>query len=191
MRSAVSQAGTAAQTAGNVASGYGANASTIGSQLVPFETRQLTNPAGYSQQDLGAMLTQGLAGAGGATSGIQGLAGKMGMTTRNPMGFSAALDAASRNRAKAAAGTAEGIAARNAGVKLNQQNEAANTLSRLYGTDVAGQNEAMRNQTGDINAEVNASNSGWMQNLLKTMQTLSGGAQGAGSLMKGMAALGA
>lgn len=172
MRSAVNQAANAANTAGNVAAGYGANASTISSQLVPFETRQLTNPAGYSQQDIGAMLTQGLAGAGGATSGIQGLAGKMGMTTRNPMGFSAALDAASRNRAKAAAGVGEGIAARNAGVKLQQQNEAANTLGRLYGTDVGAQAENLRNQTGDINAQTNASNSGWFQNLTGMMKAL-------------------
>lgn len=174
MRSAVTQARNAANTAASSAAGYGAGAAGISSNLVPFETRQLTNPAGYSRQDIGAMLTNSLAGAGGATAGIQGLAGKMGATTRNPMGFTAGLDAASRNRAAAAARTSEGIAAQNANVKLQQQNAAANTLSRLYGTNVGAQTSQMGQQASDINSMVNASNSGWLQNLNSTIRTMTG-----------------
>ncbi|MGA8529253.1 MAG: hypothetical protein WB622_06025 [Acidobacteriaceae bacterium] len=182
MRSAVSQAGNAATTAANTAAGYGAGASTIGSALVPYEARQLTNPAGMSQADIGAQLTAGLAGAGGATSGLQGAASKMAATTRNPMGFSAGLDAASRARAAASARTSEGIAANNADVKLQQQSDAARTLGSLYGTDVSGQNAAAGQQANDINAQVNASKSGWLQNMLDTISTISGAAKGAGSM---------
>ncbi|MFP5230769.1 MAG: hypothetical protein ACLGXA_24395 [Acidobacteriota bacterium] len=187
MRSAVNQAQNAATTAGNTASGYGAGASTISSTLVPFESRQLTNPSGMSQQDIGAQLTAGLAGAGGATAGLAGAANKDAATTRNPVGFSAALDAASRNRAKAAASTSEGIAANNANVKLNQQQTAGDILGKMYSTDVSGQNQASSQIAPDINAQVNASNSGWLQNLLKTVSTIGGAAGGAGQLMTGLA----
>ena len=132
-------ANNAATTASNTAAGYGAGASTIGSALIPQLTRQLQNPQGYSQQDIGSMLSSGLAGSGGATAGLNGAAGKMGMTERNPNGFSAALDAAARTAGKTNAGISEGISAQNAGVKLNQQSQAGDLLSKLYGTDVSGQ----------------------------------------------------
>jgi hypothetical protein len=103
------------------------------------------------------MLTAGLAGAGGATSGLQGAASKDAATSRNPNGFSAALDAAAMQRDKAAASTSEGIAANNANVKLQQQNDAGNVLSRMYGTDVSGQNSASGQIANDANAQTNAS----------------------------------
>lgn len=137
MRSAVSQASDAEKQAAVTAGQYGSTAAGIGANVIPFATRQMTNPTGYSQRDIGAQLTSALAGAGGATSGLTGAADKMSQTTRNPMGFSAALDQAARDRAKAAASTSEGVAAKNADVKLQQQNQAMNTLSGLYGT--AGQ----------------------------------------------------
>jgi hypothetical protein len=93
----------------------------------------MTNPTGMSQRDIGAQITQGLAGTGGATAGLTGAAGKMGMDTRNPMGFSGALDAAARSADKGNAMVGEKIAANNADVKLNQQNTASGDLSRLYG----------------------------------------------------------
>lgn len=190
MRSAVNQASNAANQASSTAAGYGAGAGTISSTLVPFESRQLTNPSGMSQQDIASQLTAGLAGAGGATSGLAGAASKDAATTRNPMGFSAALDSAARSRAKAAAGTSEGIAANNANVKLQQQNQAGDILGKMYGTDVSGQNEASAQIAPDINAQVNASNSGWLQNLMKVGSTLGSMAGGAGGLMTGMANMG-
>ena len=155
--SAKDQASNASTTAANTSAGYGANASTINSAVTPFESRQLTNPSGYSQQDIGSMLTAGLAGSGGATSGLAGAASKDAATSRNPNGFSAALDASAMQRDKAAASTSEGIAANNANVKLQQQNDAGNVLSRMYGTDVSGQNAASGQIANDVNAQTNAS----------------------------------
>lgn len=185
MRDAVNQAGNAATTAGNTAAGYGANANSIGSQLVPYLSRQLQNPSGLSQQDIGAQLTAGLAGSGGSNSGLAGAASKMGATTRNPMGFSAALDAAAQQRDKAAAGTSEGIAAKNANVKLQQQADASKGLSGLYGMDTQAQSDAMRNQTGDINAETDASKTGWLQNTMGVLSGIGNLAGGAGKFMEG------
>ena len=184
MRDAVGQAQNAATTAANTGAGYGAAASTIGSSLSPQLTRQLKNPSGYSQQDIGAMLSSGLAGAGGATSALTGAANKNAAATRNPMGFSSALDQAARSRDQAAASTSEGITAKNAGVKMEQQSQAGDLLSKLYGTNVQGQNEATGQISQDVNAAANASKTGWLQNAEGIVSTLNGGADAFANLKK-------
>lgn len=184
MRSAVNAAQNAAATAGNTAAGYNSTASGIGGSLIPFESRQLQNPSGMSQQDIGAQLAASAAGAGGATSGLTGAAGKMAATTRNPMGFSSALDSAARQRTAAEAKGSEQIAANNANVKLDQQNQAAGALGNLYGMSSKAGVENADAQTGDINAQVNASKTGWLQNAEGGLDTLSGGVNSYANLLK-------
>ena len=164
MRDAQQQASNAAGTAATTAGTYGAQAGGIGANLVPFLTRQMTNPQGESQRDIGAQVTQALAGAGGVNAGVTGMAGKEAMTTRNPMGFSAALDAAARSRDKTGAQAGEKVAANNAEVKLNQQSDAAKQLGSLYGTDVKGQLESQSQVAPDVMAQVAANKTGWLQN---------------------------
>src|ERR1700753_3343429 len=182
MRDAVGQAQQAATTAANTASVYGASAGNIGSALVPKLMQQMNNPSGYSQQDIGAQLTNALAGAGGANAALAGTAAKTAATMRDPMGFSAALGDAARSRDKAAASASEGIAAKNADVKLQQQQSAAAQLSGLYGTDVGAQNDQSGQVSRDVDAEVSANNSGWLQNALNVMNTISGAGMSAAKL---------
>jgi hypothetical protein len=173
----------AATTAGNTAAGLGAGASSIGSSMVPYLNRQMQNPSGYSQQDIGSMLSSGLAGAGGATSGIYGAAGKGASAMRNPMGFSGALDAAAQSRNQAAAGTSEGISAQNANVKLQQQQQASSELGKMYGTDVSGQNDA----AGQVAKDAQIANSmSPLNQVMGIMGQLGGMAGGAGSILSGL-----
>jgi hypothetical protein len=169
-------ANNAATTAQGTAAGLGASASGIGSTLTPYLTSQLNHPSGYSQQDIGSMLSSGLAGSGGATAGLTGAAGKMGMTERNPNGFSAALDSAARTAGKTNAGISEGINAQNTGVKLQQQSQAGSLLSGLYGTDVSGQNNASGQVARD--AQIGNSMSGLNQglNVINTLSNAAGAA---------------
>lgn len=173
MRDEVGQAQAAGTTAAQTAAGYGGNASTISGAMVPQLTRQLSNPSGYSQQDIGSMLSSGLAGSGGATAGLTGAAGKTGMTERNPVGFSAALDSAARSRDQASAKTSEGITAQNAGVKLQQQSQAGDLLSKLYGVNVGGQIGSQGQIANDVKAASDANQTGWLQNMNTTMLDMS------------------
>lgn len=188
MRSAVGQAQGAATTAANTGTRLGADASGIGSTLTPFLTSELEHPEGYSQGDTSAMLGAGLGGAGGATSGIVGEANQTAATTRNAGGFQAVLADAARQRAKAAAGASEGIAAKNADLKQQQQQSAAKALQSQYGTDTSGMLDATGQISNDVNSAVNASNTGWLQNAEGVLATLAQGAGGAGSLMRGIKA---
>lgn len=178
MRSAVDQASNAAKTAANTSANFGGAASGISANLTPFLTSELQHPQGYSQQDTSAMLSAGLGGAGGANSGLMGQANQRAAVSRNAGGFQAALDDAARSRSKAAAGASEGIAADNANLKQTQQQDAAHGLQGMYGTDTSGMLNASGQIAGDVNSEVNAGKSGWLQNTLNVMNTINGMATG-------------
>jgi len=180
MRDAVNRAKQAEETAANTGARLGEQAEGISANLTPFLTSELQHPQGYSQGDTSAMLAAGLGGAGGATSGITGLANKEAATSRNAGGFQSALADAARQRMKAAAGASEGIAATNANLKQTQQQDAARGLQGMYGTDTSGMLGAMGQEANDINAEVNASKTGWLQNANQLMDTVSKGAKIAG-----------
>jgi len=182
MRSAVGQAGSAATTAANTGTRLGAEASGIGSTLTPFLTSELEHPEGYSQQDLSSMLSAAEGGAGGSNSGVVGQANQTAATTRNAGGFQAVLDDAARQRAKAAAGASEGIAAQNAGLKQTQQQNAEQGLQKMYGTDTSGMLDATGQEARDIDAGVEANNSGWLQNATGILNTIGGLGRGAGAM---------
>lgn len=174
MRSAVNQASGAANTASNTGAQLGAEAQGIGANLTPFLTNELEHPQGYSQGDTSAMLSAGLGGAGGANSGLVGQAAQRAAVSRNGGAFQSALDDAARQRSKAAAVTSEGIASRNADLKQTQQQDAAAGLSKMYGTDTSGMLDATGQIQGDVNAQVNANKTGWLQNTLDIMKTING-----------------
>lgn len=188
MRSASNAAGSAASTAANTGAGLGASASGISSTLTPFLTGELNNPQGYTQQQTSAMLGSSLAGAGGATADIAGKANLAAATSRNAGGFQAVLDDAARQRAKAGAGASERIATGSADLAQQKQQDAAKGLQGMYGTDTSGMLDATGQVSKDIEAQTDASKTGWLQNATGVLSTIGGLAGGAGGLMSGMAA---
>jgi len=182
MRSAVSQANNAYQSAKDTGTQLGSEAQGIGASLTPFLTSELLNPQGYGQQGLSAQTAAAMGGAGGANAGLVGEANQQAATSRNAGGFQAALDNAARTRDKAAAGASEGIAANNANLQEQQRQDAASGLSKMYGTDTTGMLDAMGQENNDINAETTAGQSGWLQNAMGIISTINGGANAAGNL---------
>ena len=183
MRSAVRSGEDAFNNANSTANTLGGEAQGIGSELTPFLTQEMLHPQGIGQTGLSAETGAALAGAGGAASGLTGAANERAAVSRNAGGFSAALDDAARQRAKAAAGASEGITAGNEQLKQQQVQEGAGGLQRMYGTDTSGMLESMGQEAPDINAQVNANKTGWLQNTLAIMDTLSGA--GAAAFPKG------
>jgi hypothetical protein len=123
----------------------------------------MLHPQGVGQTGLSAETASALGGAGGAAAGLTGAADERAAVSRNAGGFSAALDDAARQRAKGAAGASEGITANNEQLKQQQVQDASQGLQHMYGTDTSGMLSAMGQQAGDINAEVNADKTGWLQ----------------------------
>lgn len=171
----------AATTAGDTGASYGANASTINSQLLPFLTRELNNPEGFTQQQQGAMLNQAEAGAGGATSGLTTEANLASARNRNSGGFSGALDEAARDKGKTLSGISSGIASQNANLQQQNQQAAASGLSNMYGQDTGAQLKAMGLVAPDVNAATQANSAPW-ENLTKMISAAGTAASGAGAM---------
>ena len=160
----------AATTAGNVGAGYGAGAAGVNSQLLPFLTRELNNPQGYTQQQQGAMLGAAEGGAGGSTAGLTTEANLASARDRNSGGFSGALDDAARQKDKALAGASEGIAAKSAGLQNEQQQQGASGLAGIQGMDTNAQLKSMGLVPEDLSAQSSLNNtSGWLNELDKYM----------------------
>jgi hypothetical protein len=182
MRSASNAAGAAAGTAASTGAGLGASASGIGATLTPFLAGELNNPQGYTQDQNSAMLSSALGGAGGATAGIVGQANQEAATSRNAGGFQAVLADAARSRSKAAAGASEGIAADSARLAQQKQQDAAKQLQQQYSTDTSGMLDSNGQVSNDINAQVNASKSGWLQNATGIVNSLANAGSAAAGL---------
>ena len=167
----------AATTASNTGAGYGADASTVNAQLLPFLTRELNNPQGFTQQQTGSMLGAAEAGSGGATAGLNTEANLASARNRNSGGFSGALDAAARQQGKTLAQTSEGIAGQNANLQQQQQQNAAQGLQKMQGMDTDAQLKSMGLIPEDINASTKAYGTGdWASNLAQLSKGINAGA---------------
>jgi hypothetical protein len=184
-RGANKQAKQAAGVAQGVAGQERTGANQIGSSLIPGLEQEANNPTGYTPAETNNMLVAGEQGAGGATSGITGEGAQMAAKTRNAGGYGAALDQAARDKTQALSNNALGVANKSANLAQEKQQSAQGKLAGLYGTDTSAMLSSMGLQTGDINAEINADKTGWVQDFTQIMQGLGALGQGAGAAAKG------
>lgn len=173
-RSAQNQAGQATNQAFSTAGKYGANAGQIGGTVVPTLERDLTNAPGMNPTDINAMLVAGEQGAGGAASGVTGQAGLEAARTRNSGATSSVLDQAMRRKGQILSQNALDVQGANAKLKQQQRLQALSGLEGMYGTDVGAQLKAMGIIPSDIEANLKAGDSGWLQNTMGVLDTLSG-----------------
>jgi len=181
-RAAQSADKTNAATAGQLGSTLGAGASTEHSTLSPFYTNEMKAEHSLDPSQTGELLTAAEAGSGGATGALTGQAQLEAARTRNPSGFTKALDEASRDQSKTMAGTSEGVAAEDIMGAQKLRQEGAAGEQGLYGEDLKGQLAAMGQQTADVSAGVDAGKSGWLQNMDQTISALGSAATGAGAM---------
>jgi hypothetical protein len=148
-----------ANQAGTVAGQFGSQAGTEGAQLNPFLTQEMKAQHGLTPGQQNEMLTASEAGAGGALGGLGAGIQNNASRTGNATGVGKTLDEMARDRSKAAAGASEGIAAQDVmGAKqMNQQGAAG--MQGLYGTNVSGQLNSMKQQGQDISAAANMTQS--------------------------------
>lgn len=171
-----------AQTDQGTAGGYGAQASQIGSSIIPGLEREAQSPQGYDTQTKNDMTTAGAQAVGGVNAGIGGIEGLDAGRTRNAGGANQALDEAARVKSRQLSNNALGV--QNASAQLGQQKQmqAQNQLAGLYGTDTSAQLKAMGISNEDIQNELAAGRQGWLQNTDATIEALAKGAGGAAAV---------
>jgi hypothetical protein len=175
MRSAVNNAGKAFQTASDTGANLGNEAQGIGANLTPFLTQEMLHPQGLGQEGIGAETSAALAGGGGAASGLTGGALQRAAVSHNTGGVDAALDSVARERMKSAGQASEGIQAQNQNLMEQQRQSGAAGLGKMYGVDTSGMLESQGQEANDINSQVNAGQSGWLQNTMGILKMLNPG----------------
>ena len=176
MRSAVNNAGSAFKGAQDTAATLGGEGQGIQGNLTPFLTNEMLHPQGLGQEGIGAETGAALGGAGGAASGLVGGALQRAAASRNAGGSDAALDSIARERMKAAGTASEGIQAQNQNLMEQQRQSGAAGLGKMYGIDTSGMLESQGQEANDINAQAGAGQSGWLQNTLNIIKTITGAA---------------
>lgn len=169
----------ATNNAENVAAQTGANAESEEAAVTPFLQSEMKATHGFTPGQTNELLTNELSGLGAASGAADEQAKLQGMRTRNASGFTKALDENSRNRMKAAAAGSEGIAAQDVMQAKQENQEGAAGLQGLFGENLGAQEKAMGNEANDIEDEVKAGQSGWLQNLTGVLSTLNGSASAA------------
>lgn len=182
-RAAQGAAKNAAATAGGLAGEQSGLASGEQSTLNPFYKQEMGAQHLFTPGQTDELLTAAGAGAGGVAGEEQAALERNAATTNNATGLTKGLQEAARDKMKAAAGTSENIAAQDVmGAKqLNQQGAAGE--AGLFNTNTDAALKAMGLQTNDINTQIEAGKSGWLQNMNATISALAKGAGAASSFM--------
>lgn len=121
--------------------------------------------------------------AGGGAGSAVGQLALQAARTRNNAGFTAGADQAARDAEANASQGILGVDIANQKAKLGQQQSALGEMGKMYGENTGVQPGLLGAANQGVNAEVNAGNSGWLQNLMGIMGTAAGGA---GSILGGL-----
>lgn len=159
------QAQQAQQAATTAAGGYGSSAAGANAALTPFFTQEMNAQHSLTPGQENEMLTAAGQGAGGAFGGAEGQINRNAARTGNATGVTKSLDEMARDKAKAAAGTSEGVAAQDVAGAQQLKQQGAQGLQGLYGTDVNAQLNAMKQSSEDINLENQVKGQNWVQQL--------------------------
>jgi len=184
-RSLQQQAENAGNTASTTGGNYGAAASGIGASLIPQLQREATGNVGLTPTQANNELVAGEQGAGGANAGVAGAAGLNAARTRNSGALSGVLDQASRQKGQQMSQNALGVQRQSTDLAQQNKERAQSALTGLYGTDVGAQMHAMGLEAPDINAGVNAGNSGWFQDATQLINSFAGNAKAAAQVASG------
>jgi len=181
-RGVQSAAMAGSKTATGTASGYGNTAGDVGATLIPGLTRQFTNPEGFSPTDLNNQFVAAEQASGGATGALNDQARLQAARTRNTGSTAAIMDQAARRGGQNLSTAALDIQNKNAMLKEQQRQQAAKQLESIYGTDVGAQLKSMGIANEDLGTALEAGKSGWLQNTLNTINTITGAAKSAAPL---------
>lgn len=154
-------------------------------QLTPFYRMEMNVQHAFTPEQTNELLNYAGATAAGSGATTAGEAASQAARTRNTSGFTPALDAAARDRTKALSTANLGVGAQDIAGAKEMNQEGARGMQGLYGTDTNAMLGAMGRNVDAINAEVNAGKSGWFQNLMQGIQTLTGG-KGLGGKIPGL-----
>lgn len=181
-RAAQNQAKSTFGQAQGVAGTTNSNANSIFNPLLKTYQDEATAPQGIGDVGLSAENTASQQSTGGSTAGAVGQNNLMAARTRNKGGFQIANNASAREGMEKSSSDAVNNIANNEKLKQLQQQEGISGEQGLYGQNLNATLSALgaqNNATGELNQ---AGQSGWLQNTLNILNTVSGMGTAAGGM---------
>jgi len=183
-RAAQSMARSAEREAENTAAQERQNAASERAMLLPFYRQEMNAQHLYNPEQTNELLNYAGSATGGSGATAMGQAASEAARTRNTSGFTSVLDKNARDRAAEMSKANLGIGAQDIMGAKELNREGAAGMMGLEGLDTRSMLEAMGQRANDINAYVNAGKSGWFQNMLDTIQTLTGAGNASANMKK-------
>src|ERR1035437_5901087 len=162
-RAAQAQAKSLIGQESNLAATEGAQAQQDRAQVMPFFTQEMKAEHGFTPGQSQELLTSEMSGLGGAAADTAEKARLQTARTRNASGFTKALDESARDRNKTMAGGAEAVASADVQGALAKNQAGALGLGDLNKTELSAQEKAMGLEDQSIQTELQAGQSGWLQ----------------------------
>lgn len=184
-RSAYNQAQAGVNTNNSNAGTFAADSGADRSALFPTLKADMSGTNGLTADQKNRELVAANQGSGGAAGSLASTAASSSARSRNSGSLSGVMDAIQRSRLQAASGA--GLKVEQDSDKLAQQRQAqaTGTLSGLYGTDVGANLKSLGLANEDINTELGADKTGWLQNAEGVVGTLGGAAVQGGKIATG------
>jgi len=174
-------AGQNAKTAQGLSSSYSSQAQGNSNILTPTLNKMVTSPTGLGQQTKNNMTTAAMQTAGGAEAGIVGGALQRAAATNNAGAYDPAIASAGQDAMHTLSDAALGVENTDALLKEQQRQQGIEGLQNMYGTNVgAGQNSLGLSDQA-LQTQLQAGQSGWLQNTLGVISALNGSNGGAAS----------
>lgn len=175
-RAAQAAAKNAANQAAGVASGDQIAAQAKEVALDPFYRREMGAEHLFTPGQNDELLTAANAGSGAVAGSESAALNRNAAATNNQTALTKSLQDAARDRMKSAAGASENIAAQDVMGAKNLNQAGAAGEAGLFNTDTDAALKAMGIRTNDINTQIEAGKSGWLQNMNATIGALTKGA---------------
>lgn len=166
----------------NLTNSSEANSNALYGTLMPAFEQEAVNPQGFTPSQIAAQDTASQQSTGGAVAGATGEANLEAARNRNAGSFAPALDKAARGAATVNSKNALGVQTGNATLEQGKQQSGLSGLSSLYGTNNQDVLSSLGLQTGANNSDIEAGNSGWLQNTLGVVNAITGAGKSAASL---------
>lgn len=155
------QATGAATSAQNISNTDAGNAAGLFGALAPTLESEMAHPAGFDPTTMAKMNTGAQQTAGGSNAAAVGQGALRAARTRNA-GAPAAAEAASNRAAGETLSKGRlGVDTANAELKARQQQQGAQGLESLYGTNTGASVNALGQVASNVNANTNAENASW------------------------------
>lgn len=163
---------------------YGEQSDSIYKQMVPMFTQQMTNPTGFNKQDMTNLRTSSEQNTGGSVAGAVEQGNLEAARTGNSGGYATALADAARKGIAQNSQNMLNVENTNVALKDDQRQRAVAGLSNLENERLNAAMGSGSQAIGAVNAQSEASRSGWFQNMMAGINAASNAATASANLKK-------